>query len=200
VVVMHTREVALMGCLIPIFLVLEEIAVVSPVPVSVFLVYLFKDAKMLSVYAVGIASFIAFTATAIFVAANMIILVLVIWNVTTDALFLWYMKRTDLDFSNRALWKVGWLWTLIPLGITIFVMPIQFSIHAPFITLLSSIVGLLFGYVIMAVMTGMMYQITFNVFREKKLDSISERINKVLVNFLSFGTEVKELQMKEVVL
>jgi hypothetical protein len=197
---LNTKEVALLGCLIPIFLLFEEITFVLPIPVSIVMVYIFKDAKILTLYALGVSVILTSITLIVFFAGHILFLILVGWNASIDIFFMMCIKKADFNFTNKVLMKIGWSW-MIPPTLIIIVIAFPLFIEMVYININAFILFsevFMIGLFILGILFGYSFKSTFNAFRKIKLDDISNRVGVLLNRFLDFRTGLLYLDTNEV--
>ena len=194
---MDTKDAALVGILIPIFLVVEEITLASPIPIAIFLVYLFRDAKLLTIYAWSVATFISIIISLTFFIGNLYYLSLFTWAVINEGIFIWYIIKQDFNFSKTVLRNIGISWIIIPVVLLIFMMPINTWLMV--IRLIPFNFMVFLGLIgVIGIFSGFVFERTFNIFKCRVLDKMSNGINEVLVKFLDNGTGLLYLEINEV--
>jgi hypothetical protein len=190
---MNSRELALLGCLAPIFVVLDEFTFVVPVPISLCFLYIFSGARHISYQALVIANIFGLFVNGVLFLGNVLMLVLIFYNVFIDISSAWIIKREGFEFSNATLYRIAWAWMLIPVISIIISLPDAIMMF-DFVYLMLYLIVMFETVALVGLINGVVFASIFNTFKDRVMRDVMVRINGVLIDV--FGMDMKRSCMQ----
>ena len=178
---MNTREIALLGLMIPLFMISELLFTFSPVPVSIFFIYIFRSAKKLSVYAWGIGVLIKFIIEAGWLFSNMLTLFAISYGILTDIIAVVFIVKANFSFSDFLVFNLPWSWSVMSyIMATLLVIQLHMN-------LATSILFVIATGTPSAMLICYLFKFTFDKVRDSFLGDVENRISSVLDVYLLDG-------------
>ncbi len=180
----RTKEISLVIILGGFLLVVNLLLFAFPLPVSIFILYVFKDYRTVAVQSIYLKSVLLTMVYMIFM-FDMIVLSLLLFRCVGIVLVCKATEYYDFNFSSANVMKIGMVSCItafipaIPLTEEL-VKAISYNKFSMTMLIGSNpIIFLTYIFVFVLVLFGLMYLKTFNTFREY-MDGISDKVSIII--------------------